>query len=200
MADRILLGITGSVAAFKGVALASMMSREGCEVDCILSSGGLRFVTPWQVSGVTGRPCRSELFDDTDVAVSPHLELTESVELMVVAPASADFLARLAAGLAGQLLTAAALAYEGPLVAAPAMNAPCKHLAADLDVRCGTRINAVARDDAGRWTLTAEDAGPIPDAFDALVLAMPAPQIVALLGADDPLAAPGAGVAGFGKA
>jgi phosphopantothenoylcysteine decarboxylase/phosphopantothenate--cysteine ligase len=122
MADRILLGITGSVAAFKGVALASMMSREGCEVDCILSSGGLRFVTPWQVSGVTGRPCRSELFDDTDVAVSPHLELTESVELMVVAPASADFLARLAAGLAGQLLTAAALAYEGPLVAAPAMN------------------------------------------------------------------------------
>lgn len=122
MTDRLLLGITGSVAAFKGVALASLMSGEGCEVDCILSDGGSRFVTPWQVSGVTGRPCSTELFDRTDVAVSPHLELTRPASLMVVAPASANFLAGLACGFAGRLLTAAALAFEGPLVVAPAMN------------------------------------------------------------------------------
>lgn len=121
MAD-ILLGVTGGAAAFKAVSLASMMRREGHSVKTILTAGALEFITPVQMSAVTGEACYTNLFDDCEGGFIPHIALTDSVDLMVVAPATAHFIGRIACGLADDLLTSAFLACSSPVVLAPAMN------------------------------------------------------------------------------
>jgi phosphopantothenoylcysteine decarboxylase/phosphopantothenate--cysteine ligase len=116
------MGVTGGAAAFKAVSLASMLRREGHDVDGILSSGALRFITPVQLSCITGRPVFHRLFAEEPGDVIPHITLTNHADLLVVAPATAHFMARMACGLADELITAAALACAAPVVLAPSMN------------------------------------------------------------------------------
>jgi phosphopantothenoylcysteine decarboxylase/phosphopantothenate--cysteine ligase len=118
---RLLLGVTGSAAAFKGVALASDLSKMGYQVDAILTEAGARFVGPAQLASVTGRKVWTDLFGDGGDHM-PHITLSESADLLVVAPATADIMAKLAMGLADDLLSSTAMAFRGPLVLAPAMN------------------------------------------------------------------------------
>jgi phosphopantothenoylcysteine decarboxylase/phosphopantothenate--cysteine ligase len=118
----VLLGVTGSAAAFKGVALASLLTRKGYEVDCVLTEAGSRFVGPAQLASVTGRRVWTGMFGDPQDHM-PHITLSEAADVLVVAPATADILARMSCGLADGLLSATALAFEGPVVAAPSMNA-----------------------------------------------------------------------------
>ncbi|OPL18710.1 MAG: hypothetical protein AVO35_05110 [Candidatus Aegiribacteria sp. MLS_C] len=120
--ERILLGITGSAAAFKGVALASLLRKRGLHVDGVLTEAGTRFVTATQLACVTGRPVYTSLFTSQPDDPVPHIALTEDLALMIVAPATADFMARAAWGLADDLLSAAYLACEAPVVMAPSMN------------------------------------------------------------------------------
>jgi len=122
MGERIVLGITASAAAFKGVALASMLRKEGFDVDGILTGNACRLVSPAQFSCVTGRPVFTELFPAQPADPIPHIHLSEGAAALVVAPATADFMARLAWGLADDLLAATALACECPVLVAPAMN------------------------------------------------------------------------------
>lgn len=121
MRERIVLGITGSAAAFKGVALASGLRRKGFDVDGVLTSAACEFITPTQLACITGRPVRTGLFGDLSEP-APHISLTDGCSLLVVAPATAHFMARIACGLADDLLTSVFLACEAPVVIAPAMN------------------------------------------------------------------------------
>ncbi|MCD4848377.1 MAG: flavoprotein [Candidatus Aegiribacteria sp.] len=122
MNERILLGITASAAAFKGVALASLLRKEGYEVDGILSMNALKFVSDTQLACVTGRPVFSTLFTDQPGDPVPHISLTEECSLLVVVPATADYIAKTANGIADDLLTSVFLANEAPVVMAPSMN------------------------------------------------------------------------------
>ncbi len=118
---RILLGVTGSIAAFKGAALASMLTKSGAEVRVVLSRSGARFVSAETFAALTGHEVAGSLWDQRQMGVAGHLELAEWPDTLVVAPATADVLARFALGMADDLLGAIALASRRPVVLAPAM-------------------------------------------------------------------------------
>ncbi|MBD3277792.1 MAG: hypothetical protein GF388_05800 [Candidatus Aegiribacteria sp.] len=119
---RVLLGITGSAAAFKGVVLASILRKRGCEIDGILTGAALEFVTETQLACVTGRPVYSDLFVPQPGDPVPHISLTENIDLFVVVPATADFMARAACGLGDDLLSCCYLACDSQVLMAPSMN------------------------------------------------------------------------------
>jgi len=117
---RVLLGVTGSIAAYKAVDLASKLTQAGAQVDVILTEGATRFVTPLAFRSVTGRAVHTDLWAlDEHVR---HVGLGESADLLLIAPATAHTLAKLAHGLADNLLTVTALAARGPVMVAPAMD------------------------------------------------------------------------------
>jgi phosphopantothenoylcysteine decarboxylase/phosphopantothenate--cysteine ligase len=118
---RILLGVSGSIAAYKAADLASRLTQAGARVDAILTAAATRFVAPLTFQSVTGRPALADLWSEEAHVL--HVGLAEGADLLVVAPATADVLARLAHGLADDLLTVTALAARCPLLVAPAMDA-----------------------------------------------------------------------------
>ena len=120
--NRILLGITGSAAAFKGVMLASLLRKEGYEVDGILTPAALQFISETQLACVTERPVYSSLFTKQPGNPVPHITLTDSIDLFVIVPATADYIGKAANGLADDLLSSAFLACDAPVVMAPSMN------------------------------------------------------------------------------
>ncbi len=122
MADRILLGIAGSAAAFKGVVLASLLRKEGYLVDSVLTLSAQEFITPVQLSCVTGRAVYTKMFDQSRCDFIPHIELTHENVLMVIAPATANIIAKTALGIADDLLSSCILANNAPLIIAPSMN------------------------------------------------------------------------------
>ena len=119
---RILLGITGSAAAFKGVMLASLLRKEGFEIDGVLTPAALRFISETQFACVTGRPVYSSLFTMQPGDPVPHITLTDTIDLFAIVPATADFLGKSANGLADDLLSSAFLACDAPVIMAPSMN------------------------------------------------------------------------------
>lgn len=119
---RVLLGITGSAAAFKGVMLASLLRREGLQVDGVITRAAGMFITDTQLACVTGRPVYGSLFTEQPNDPVPHITLTDKVDLMAVVPATADFIAKAACGLADDLLSSALLACAAPVLMAPSMN------------------------------------------------------------------------------
>jgi phosphopantothenoylcysteine decarboxylase / phosphopantothenate---cysteine ligase len=120
---RIVVGITGSIAAHKGADLVSKLAQAGALVDVILTDSGTRFVTPVALQGLSGRPVYTDVFATTgDLAIS-HVELGRRADAVVIAPASAATLARLAHGLADNLLCLTVLATNAPVLLAPAMDA-----------------------------------------------------------------------------
>lgn len=121
----ILLGLTGSIAAYKAADLASKLTQAGAQVDVILTEAATKFVTPLTFQSVTGRAAHTDLWE-ADAHVI-HIGLAEHAELLVIAPASADTLAKLAHGLADNLLTVTALAARCPILLAPAMDGGMWH-------------------------------------------------------------------------
>jgi len=119
---RILLIIAGGIAAYKSLDLIRRLRERGAAVRCILTKAGAEFVTPLSVSALSGDKVYGELFSLTDEAEMGHIQLSRDADLLVVAPATADILARMAAGLAHDLATTALLATDKPVLAAPAMN------------------------------------------------------------------------------
>jgi len=119
---RILLGITGGIAAYKAAELARLLVRAGADVRVALTEAGARFVTPVTLQALSGQPVWSDLWDARVPDNMGHIELSRDRELIVVAPASADFMAKVAHGLADDLLSALCLARRCPLLLAPAMN------------------------------------------------------------------------------
>ncbi|MCW8918150.1 MAG: bifunctional phosphopantothenoylcysteine decarboxylase/phosphopantothenate--cysteine ligase CoaBC, partial [Gammaproteobacteria bacterium] len=119
---HILLGITGGIAAYKTAELVRGLRKAGAEVRVVMTEAATQFVTPMTLQALSGHPVRSALFDPEHEAAMGHIELARWAELVVVAPASADFLARLHAGMANDLLTTLCLATAAPIAVAPAMN------------------------------------------------------------------------------
>jgi len=119
---RLVLGVTGGIAAYKAAELARRLVRDGAEVHAVLTASGARFVTPVTFQALTGRLAWCDAWDARMPDNMAHIELSRAADAIVVAPASADFLARLAHGRADDLLSALCLARDCPLLVAPAMN------------------------------------------------------------------------------
>ncbi|MFO1316704.1 MAG: bifunctional phosphopantothenoylcysteine decarboxylase/phosphopantothenate--cysteine ligase CoaBC [Burkholderiales bacterium] len=122
LARRIVLGVTGGIAAYKTAELARLFVKEGFAVDVVMTTAATRFVTPMTFQALTGRPVLSDLWSSGAADAMGHIGVSRGALAIVVAPASADFLARVAQGRADDLLSTLCLARECPLLVAPAMN------------------------------------------------------------------------------
>jgi len=119
---RILLIIGGGIAAYKSLELIRRLRERGADVTPVLTRAGVEFVTPLSVSALAGTKVFQDLFDLTDEAEMGHIELSRSADLIVVAPATADLIAKMAQGLANDLASTVLLATDTPVLIAPAMN------------------------------------------------------------------------------
>jgi len=119
---RILLIVAGGIAAYKTLELTRRLVERGAAVRCVLTAAGAEFVTPFALSALSGDKVYRELFSLTDEHEMGHIQLSRDADLVVVAPATADILAKMAAGLAGDLATTLLLATDKDVLAAPAMN------------------------------------------------------------------------------
>ena len=117
---RVVVGVTGGIAAYKAALLVRLLLQDGALVDVVMTRGARAFVGAVTFEGLTGRPVRTEVWED--VPDGTHVQLGRDADAIVVYPATAHTLARLAGGLADDVLTTAALAHEGPLLIAPAMH------------------------------------------------------------------------------
>ena len=119
---RILVGISGGIAAYKSITLVRRLRDAGAEVRVVLTESAAQFVTPLSLQAVSGQPVRTHLFDPEAEAGMDHIALARWADVIVIAPASADILARMASGMANDLLTTLVLATTAPVTVAPAMN------------------------------------------------------------------------------
>ncbi len=119
---RIALGVTGGIAAYKAAELVRLLVREGASVQVVMTEAATRFVTPVTFQAVSGRTVFTDQWDPRVANNMAHIDLSRNADVLLIAPASADFLAKLANGLADDLLTTLVLARDCPLLAAPAMN------------------------------------------------------------------------------
>lgn len=119
---HILLGITGGIAAYKAAELVRRLKDLGAEVHVVMTEGALNFITPLTLQALSGNPVHTTLLDPAAEAAMGHIELAKWADLVLIAPASADVMARLACGMADDLLTTLCLATKAPLALAPAMN------------------------------------------------------------------------------
>ena len=119
---HILLGVTGGIAAYKSPDLVRRLRERGAEVQVVMTAGAREFVTATTFQAVSGRTVRHDLWDAAAEAAMGHIELARWADAVLIAPASADFLARLATGQADDLLATLCLATEAPIAVAPAMN------------------------------------------------------------------------------
>ncbi len=120
--SRVLLGVSAGIAAYKSVDLVRRIKERGAEVRVVMTEAAAAFVAPLTFQAVSGHPVRTTLLDPGAEAGMGHIELARWADCLLIAPATADVMARLAAGLANDLLTTVALACEAPLFIAPAMN------------------------------------------------------------------------------
>ena len=139
---HILLGVTGGIAAYKSADLVRRLRERGADVQVVMTRAAREFVSATTFQALSGRPVRSDLWDASAEAAMGHIELARWADAVLIAPASADFLARLAAGMADDLLTTVCLATEAPIAVAPAMN----HL---MWANAATRANMVTLGDRG---------------------------------------------------
>ncbi|MEJ2592274.1 MAG: bifunctional phosphopantothenoylcysteine decarboxylase/phosphopantothenate--cysteine ligase CoaBC, partial [Candidatus Thiodiazotropha sp.] len=119
---RILLGVTGGIAAYKSAVLLRALIKAGAEVRVVMTASAQAFVAPLTFQALSGQPVYSELLDPSQEAAMDHISLARWADLVLVAPATANFMARLAHGFASDLLSTLCLATAAPIALAPAMN------------------------------------------------------------------------------
>ncbi|WP_404365329.1 bifunctional phosphopantothenoylcysteine decarboxylase/phosphopantothenate--cysteine ligase CoaBC [Marinobacter sp.] len=149
---RILLGVTGGIAAYKSAELVRLLKKAGHSVQVVMTGGAEAFVMPLTFQALSGEPVRTSLLDPEAEAGMGHIELAKWAELVLVAPASANFMARLANGMADDLLTTVCCATEAPIVLAPAMNQA-------MWANARTRRNLRLLEEDGQISLWGPDAG-----------------------------------------
>lgn len=124
---EVVLAVSGGIAAFKAAALASQLAQSGVRLSVVLTAAAERFVGAATFAALSGRPVARDLFDEQTFPLGAHIALAERAELLVIAPATADVLAKAAHGLADDLLSTLYLCYAGPVLVAPAMNVNMWH-------------------------------------------------------------------------
>lgn len=133
---RVLLIVGGGIAAYKALELIRLLRKEGCGVACVLTKAGAEFVTPLSLQALSESKLHTELFSLTDESEMGHIQLSRSADLLVVAPATANLLARMAAGMADDLASTVLLATDKPVLVAPAMNVRMwEHAATQANLR-----------------------------------------------------------------
>lgn len=150
---RALLIVGGGIAAYKACELIRLMRKADMTVRCVLTAGGAQFITPMTLAALSENPVHTSLWDLKDEAEMGHIQLSREADLVVVAPATADLMAKMAAGIADDLATTLLLATDKPVLAAPAMNVRMWQHAA-------TRRN-VAQLRADGVTVMEPDEGPM---------------------------------------
>ena len=120
--NRIILGITGGIAAYKAAELLRLLIKQGMEVQVVMTEAACHFITPTTMQGLSGKPVYTDQWDASVPNSMAHINLSRAADAIVIAPASADFIAKLANGLADDLLSTLCLARNCPLIIAPAMN------------------------------------------------------------------------------
>ncbi|PTQ12985.1 bifunctional phosphopantothenoylcysteine decarboxylase/phosphopantothenate--cysteine ligase CoaBC [Sphingomonas oleivorans] len=150
---RILLIVGGGIAAYKACELVRGLRKQGATVRCVLTEGGQHFVTPMTLAALSEQPVHTSLWDLKDEAEMGHIQLSREADLLVVCPATADLLAKMAAGIADDLATTLLLATDKPVLAVPAMNVR-------MWLHAATRRN-VARLRADGVTVIEPDEGPM---------------------------------------
>ena len=118
----VVLGITGSIAAYKAADLASQLTQAGADVEVIMTEAATKFITPITFRSITGRPVVTEMFDLASEYSVEHVALAEAADVVVIAPATANIIAKLATGIADDMLCCTVLATKAPVIIAPAMN------------------------------------------------------------------------------
>jgi phosphopantothenoylcysteine decarboxylase len=119
---NIVLGVTASIAAYKAADLASKLTKQGCAVHVVMTEGATQFITPLTLQTLSRHPVTIDVFDEKADWHPGHIELADGAQCLLVAPATADVIAKLAHGFADDALTSIALATRAPLLIAPAMN------------------------------------------------------------------------------
>ena len=119
---RILLIVGGGIAAYKACELIRLARKAGIEVKCVLTAGGAQFITPMTLAALSEQQVHTSLWDLKDETEMGHIQLSREADLVVVAPATADLMAKMATGIADDLATTLLLATDKPVLAAPAMN------------------------------------------------------------------------------
>ncbi len=120
---EVVIGVTGGIAAFKTAALVSQIVQSGTNVTVVMTEAAEKFIGATTFAGLTGRPVARNLFGDATYPLGAHIELARQADLFCVAPATANFLAKAATGMADDLLSTLYLACKCPILLAPAMNA-----------------------------------------------------------------------------
>lgn len=184
---RILLGVSGGIAAYKAADLVRRLRERGAEVRVVLTENAERFVTALTFQALSGEPVRSSLWDSAAEASMGHIKLARWADRVLIAPASADLIARLAQGQADDLLSTLCLATEAPLHLAPAMNRVMwEHPAVQANLATlRARGATVLGPDSGSQACGETGAGRMwePEAIAAAVLAPPPdPAVAAVLG------------------
>lgn len=134
-APVVIVGVTGSIAAYKAADLVSKLVKRGCEVHVVMTHGAQEFVAPLTFQTLSRNPVLVSVFDETRSWKPGHIDLADRASLLLIAPATANILAELACGLAGNPVTEIALATRAPLLIAPAMNGKMwQHVATQANV------------------------------------------------------------------
>jgi phosphopantothenoylcysteine decarboxylase/phosphopantothenate--cysteine ligase len=118
----VVLGVTGSIAAYKAADLASQLTQAGARVEVIMTKSAMEFITALTLRNITGRPVVTEMFDLASEYSVEHVALAEAADIVVIAPATANIIAKIACGIADDMLTCTVLATKAPVLLAPAMN------------------------------------------------------------------------------
>lgn len=122
---NILLGISGGIAAYKCADLTRRLIERGAKVHVVMTKAAQEFITPLTMQAVSGNPISTSLFDPTAELSMGHIELAKWADLVLLAPATADLIARVAAGMGNDLLSTLVLATDAPVAVSPAMNSRC---------------------------------------------------------------------------
>ena len=157
---KIVLGVTGSIAAFKVVGWASILTKEEARVSVIMTDSARKFVTPLSFAALTGEQPYVSMFDDTHNSAMAHIELAQEADVFLIAPATAQTIARLALGMADDLLSATVLATRAPVVICPAMNSQMfLHRATQENIKRVRELGYIVIDpDSG--LMACKDEGP----------------------------------------
>jgi phosphopantothenoylcysteine decarboxylase len=119
---NIVLGVSGSIAAYKAADIASKLTKQDCSVHVVMTAGAAQFITALTLQTLSRNPVTTNIFEEKESWNPGHIELADNADLLLIAPATADIIAKLAHGIADDALTSIALATRAPLLVAPAMN------------------------------------------------------------------------------
>jgi len=154
---RVVLGVTGGIAAYKAAELCRLFVKAGATVRVVMTDAATHFITPLTMQTLSGHPVGRSLFDPVEESQIGHIRLADECDLVVIAPATADAIARLAAGMADDLLAAVVLASRAPVLLAPAMNVNMW----ESPLTQGNLARLLGADGAGRFRTVGPDRGPL---------------------------------------